>query len=132
MLLVTPSVCLPAKALVDSGSAGNFISPEVQRLNLPKRRCSIDYTIHTIQGRPLDKELIQYQAPTITFRVGCLHSEPITLMVLEGSTAEVVLGLPWIAQHNPVINWRSGEVEKWSFQCLSHCISPVQIPSSPL
>lgn len=35
-------------------------------------------------------------------------------MVLEGSTADIILGCPWMSQHQPQVNWNMGEILKWS------------------
>ena len=34
----------------------------------------------------------------------------------------VVLGIPWLAQHNPVISWRQGALRGWSEECSGRCI----------
>ncbi|MGL5499892.1 MAG: hypothetical protein ACRDCK_01880 [Plesiomonas shigelloides] len=52
-------------------------------------------------------------------------------MVLEGSTTDIILGRPWLADHNSVFDWNTGEILKWSQHCLQTCLKPVQkIPSS--
>ncbi|KAK3506468.1 hypothetical protein QTP70_001152 [Hemibagrus guttatus] len=39
-----------------------------------------------------------------------MHMEEIVLMVLEDSTVDVVLGHPWLEQHDPILSWRTGEI----------------------
>ncbi|CAM4428519.1 unnamed protein product [Leuciscus chuanchicus] len=98
-----------AQALIDSGSAGNFISVQLlQKLNVHKKRCSQDLRIHTT--KLLGRGRIRHLCPTLTLRIGCLHSEKITFMVLEGSTADLILGHPWMTQHQPHFNWDTREL----------------------
>jgi len=67
--------------------------------------------------------------PTLTLRIGCLHSEEITFMVLEGSTTDIILGRPWHQSH---IQWNTGEILKWSEKRFKDCLSPIRKSSSNL
>lgn len=109
--LLTSHVCVSAQALLNSGSSGNFISTQLlQKLNVRKHRNSQELRIQTIQGKPLGRGRISHVSPTLTLRIGCLHAEDISFLVLEESTAELILGRPWLVQHQPTIDWKSGEV----------------------
>ena len=47
---------------------------------------------------------------------------------------EVVLGTPWLRQHDPSIRWSSNSVEFTSSHCSTHClppVSPVCLPLAP-
>ncbi len=125
--LLTPQICVSAQALIDSCSGGNFISPQLlQKLNVRKKRCSQELRIHTIQGKPLGRGHIRHLSSPLKLRIGCLHTEEIVFMVLEGSTADVILGRPWMSQHNPEVNWDTGEILRWSESCFHTCLSSVQ------
>ena len=130
--VLTSRICVSAQALIDSGSAGNFISTQLlQKLNIHKHRNSQDLHVQTIQGKPLGRGRIRHCSPTLTLRVGCLHSEEISFMVLEESTAELILGRPWLVQHQPTLHWKSGEVLRWGESCHLSCLSSIKkIPSS--
>ncbi|KAK3514007.1 hypothetical protein QTP70_001289 [Hemibagrus guttatus] len=43
-------------------------------------------------------------------------------MVLEDSKADVVLGRPWLEQHDPILSWRTGEVLRWGEHCFEGCL----------
>ncbi|KAK3560078.1 hypothetical protein QTP86_033801 [Hemibagrus guttatus] len=62
-----------------------------------------------------------------------MHTEEIVLMVLEDSTAEVILGRPWLEQHDPIISWRTGEILRWGHKCFEGCFPerPNPRPSRP-
>ncbi|KAK3568650.1 hypothetical protein QTP86_011419 [Hemibagrus guttatus] len=63
--------------------------------------------------------------------VGALHTEEIYLLVLEDSTADIVLGHPWLEQHDPILSWKTGEIMKWGEQCFRGCFPNLPIPESP-
>ncbi|KAK3520690.1 hypothetical protein QTP70_030553, partial [Hemibagrus guttatus] len=55
----------------------------------------------------------------------------IALLVLEESTADVILGRPWLEQHNPILSWRTGDVLKWGDTCFPDCFPKLPVPHSP-
>lgn len=57
-------------------------------------------------------------SPTVTLRIVCLHQEKLLFLVLEGSTADIILGRPWMTQHSPKVNWNTGEITQRSEFCL--------------
>lgn len=44
--------------------------------------------------------------------------------------APLVLGLPWLQKHNPVIDWAAGKVTSWSSFCHSTCLKSALPPCS--
>jgi len=114
--LTAAGLCLPVNALLDSGSAGNFISGALcHQLQLKTTATPSIYQIHSVTGRPLRQ--VRYSVSPISLQVGILHIEDIHLLVLEDSTADVILRRPWLKQHNPVISWMTGEILKWGDKC---------------
>ncbi|KAK3539464.1 hypothetical protein QTP70_008500 [Hemibagrus guttatus] len=111
------------QVLFDSGSYGNFISSHLlSACKVPCQRNPTHYQITTIQGKPLDKGLVQWKMPELTLRIGCLHEEMLSLLVLKESAVDVVLGCPWLAKHQPNIRWNSGSIDQWSDYCIQHCL----------
>ena len=39
------------------------------------------------------------------------HRERTEIDVIEGQKWSVILGMPWLAHHNPEIDWKTGEVK---------------------
>ncbi len=102
--LTSPHTSIPAQALVDSGSSGNFISVEtINRLHLKRKLHSQTLNIQTIQGKPLGRGKVKHCSPSITLQVGCLHEEVLSFLVLEHSTVDVVLGCR--GSHNTLPKW---------------------------
>ncbi len=131
--LISPHASIPAQALVDSGSSGNFISIEtLDRLHLKQKLHSQTLNVQTIQGKPLGRGKVRHHSPTITLCVGCLHEEVLSFLVLEHSTVDVVLGRPWLTQHSPNMDWKNNEVLQWSEYCQRHCLLRVTPPTSSL
>ncbi|KAK3516573.1 hypothetical protein QTP70_021975 [Hemibagrus guttatus] len=119
-----------ANALLDLGSAGNFISGALCRQLLLKTTATPKiYQIHSVTGKPLPQ--VRYSVGPLHLQVGILHTEEIHLLVLEDSMADVILGRPWLEQHNPIISWRTGEILKWGNQYFNDCFPEFPIPSLP-
>ncbi|XP_044044042.1 uncharacterized protein LOC122872197 [Siniperca chuatsi] len=129
--LVTQNFSIPVQALIDSGSAGNFISGSLCRqLGIKTFITPTSYQVRAIPGKAISRRGIQRATYAVTIRVGLLHEEQQHLMVLEGSTAEVILGRPWLEQHDPIISWATGEVLKWGKSCFPGCFPRRPKPSS--
>ncbi len=123
-LLIYLNRSFPVKVLIDSGACENCISSLcLVHLNIPRHRNVSSYQISNIQGKPLGKGLVHHHTPDVTLRIGCLHMECISLLLLEEATANIVMWRPWLAQHHPDIHWTSGEVLKLSKSCLRRSIT---------
>ncbi|KAK3550724.1 hypothetical protein QTP70_003956 [Hemibagrus guttatus] len=132
-MLTTTHASVSVVALLDSGSAGNFISGTLCRqLGLRTKATATPYQIQSITGKPVSRQQVSHSAGPVLLRVGVFHMEEITLLVLEESTADVILGRPWLEQHNPILSWRTGEVLKWGDTCFSDCFPDLPAPHSLL
>lgn len=124
--LLTPLHVISACALINSGSSGNFISPTLKQLGLPRPRKK-ELKVESIQGKLLGRGRIQFRSPPVTLQIGCLYSERISFLVLEGPTVDVILGCPWLSQH-PVFRKDRSEILRWSPACFQNCLSNVPVP----
>ncbi len=73
---------------------------------------------------------MRYHTPEVSLHIGCFHIERISLLVLEEAVVNVVLGRPWLAKHQPTIDWRSGEILKWNSGCKQRCLRDLPVPVS--
>ncbi|KAL0167736.1 hypothetical protein M9458_035958, partial [Cirrhinus mrigala] len=122
----TYSPYLPRLTPTPDGSSGNFISSDcLKELQLSRLCHHQEYAVTTIQGRPLGRGKVQYSTPYITLQIGLFHFEEIKLLVLEGSTASIILGRPWLKIHNPELRWDTCDVTRWSKHCFIHCLSGI-------
>ncbi|KAI5629605.1 hypothetical protein C0J50_7997 [Silurus asotus] len=127
--LLGPNTCLSTSALVNSGTAGNFISQAcLDQLQLRRERRHHDLAVQTIQGRPLGQGWIKYCAPVITLQIGLFHQERIQFLVLENSTVDIILGRPWLIKHSPRCSWGPCDVLEWSPWCHRHCLHGLPTP----
>ncbi len=130
--LITPHISLAVHALLDSGSAGSFISGSLCRqLKIPTAVNPKTYQIQSITGKSLSRHNVRYLAGPITLRVGLLHEENIQLLVLEEANTDIILGRPWFTVHEPQIAWRTGDILKWGNQCFPDCFPSLPRPSPP-
>ena len=83
---------------------------------------------------PIPLELIDGSVPStgpIThYFPSCLrihgeHSETLTCHVMPLGHFKLILGLPWLARHNPHIDWQAGQLTFSSPFCASTCLSPI-------
>ncbi len=42
---------------------------------------------------------------------------------------DIILGRPWLVQHNPILSWKIVEVLKWGDDCFSQCFPHLPRPS---
>lgn len=99
------------------------------QLNLLTTSKKTIYQVQSITGKPLSRKHIRLSVGPIKLKVSQLHEETLHLLVLEDSTADVILGHTWLVQHNPILSWESGEVLKWGEKCFPDCF--LQIPRPP-
>lgn len=52
--------------------------------------------------------------------------------MIETPQLPLILGHPWLEEHNPQINWRLGKVSSWGLECASRCLLSNSVPPSPL
>ena len=106
------------EALLDSGAIGLVISSEfarkqgfkLKRLERPMHVRNID--------RSLNKEgLIEHTVEVNIYYQG--YRKRTEIDVIRGQKWTVILGMLWLARHNPKIDWRTGEVKMT--RCLEEC-----------
>ena len=106
------------KALLDSGATGMFMDRQtaakhgfkLQKLERPLMVKNVDGTVNSGGA-------ITHQVECNVFYKG--HMERIRMDVCDLGKTEVILGMPWLAAHNPEINWETGEVKMT--RCLPLC-----------
>ncbi|KAK3505744.1 hypothetical protein QTP70_004137 [Hemibagrus guttatus] len=126
-----PPGTISARALLDSGSAGNFISGALCRqLRLKLTATQKAYQIHAVTGRTL--QTVHHLAGPLSLQVGALHCEELHLLVLENATTDIILGRPWLELHDPVLSGKgTGEILKWGEHCFGACFPNLPAPSPP-
>ncbi|KAK3544542.1 hypothetical protein QTP86_015846 [Hemibagrus guttatus] len=107
-MLTTARTSVTVVILLDSGSAANFVSGTLC--------CQLG---------------LRTKSTATPHQIRCITGKPTTFLVLEESTADIILGRPWLEQHNPILSWRTGEVLKWGDTCFLGCFPHLPAPHSP-
>jgi len=112
------------KALLDSGSSGNFINlAVVKKLRLlTTTRKGLLRVTHVKGGEVgiVDRQVKCYMR--IRDSKGRSHREIITLDVIPLGKHQVILGLPWLKHHEPTLDWGQLKPTFDSQHCQDQCL----------
>ena len=100
-----------AVALLDTGAMANYISrPAANRLALRTQRKRESYKLQIASGEAMPGiGRIQYE--TTPQRIAIQqHHETIQFDILEMATHDIILGIPWLEQQNPIVNWKTRQL----------------------
>ena len=99
----------PIKALVDSGATGTFIDKEYVISNsIPTRKLISPILVFNVDGSPNEAGSITEVAELrLTYKD---HSETTLFAVTSLGKQNMLLGMSWLRDHNPEIDWSTGEV----------------------
>ena len=106
------------EALLDSGATGLVMSSEFAR----KQGFKFKKLERLMQVRNVDGSFNKEGPIENTVEVNIHYKEHVErteIDVIGGQKWSVILGMPWLAHHNPEINWRTGEVKMT--RCLEEC-----------
>ena len=109
---------ITVEALLDSGATRLVMSSEfakkqgfkLKKLERPMNVRNVDESLN--KEGPIEHTVevnIYYQG----------HKERTEINVISGQKWTVILGMLWLAHHNPEINWKTGEVK--ITRCLEEC-----------
>ena len=109
---------ITVEALLDSGATGLVMSSEFAR----KQGFKLKKLERLMQVRNMDGSFnkegpIENMVEVNVYYKG--HVERMEIDVIGGQKWSVILGMPWLAHHNPEINWKTGEVK--ITQCPEKC-----------
>ncbi|KAJ8391288.1 hypothetical protein AAFF_G00090750 [Aldrovandia affinis] len=111
----------PVQALIDSGADTNLIcSTLVHRMGVPVSQLVTPLQTKTLTGTPL--AVIEEITQPLELLVSGNHRERLAFCLMESPCAPLVLGGPWLATHNPSIDWTTGHIREWSPFCQKSCL----------
>ena len=98
------------RALVDSGAVASFIDRDyVRRSGLNTRSISRPIQTFNVDGTPNKAGLVSEVVDILVrFRN---HSERMLLPVTGLGKVDMILGYNWLREHNPEVDWQTGEVK---------------------
>src|ERR1700677_4801347 len=105
-------------SFLDCGASGLFIDKQFVELNdITTRKLPRPIPIYNVDGTLNEGGTIKEAVDLIVSHGN--HKERATFWVCSLGADRVILGLPWLRLHNPVINWSTGEIELSC--CLRSC-----------
>jgi len=109
---------ITVEALLDSGATGLVMSLEFARKQGFKlKKLDRPMYVRNVDGLLNKEGPIEYTVEVNIYYQG--HSERTEIDVIGGQKWMVILGMLWLARHNPEIDWRTGEVKMT--RCLEEC-----------
>lgn len=98
-----------ANALLDSGATGLFIDAEfVKAKNLTTQRLPRSILLYNIDGTLNEHGSVKETVDLIVRYQD--HTERATFYVTTLGGTELILGHPWLMEHNPEIDWTTGRI----------------------
>ncbi|SLM37229.1 Aspartic peptidase domain, partial [Lasallia pustulata] len=95
--------------MVDSGANQNYVSRRMaQQLKEYEQNKDIPYPVNTANGKFM--EFVTKQLHEIPMTIG-KHTERISLDIVDLPKYDVVLGMAWLHDHNPTIDWKTRTLE---------------------
>jgi len=106
------------EALLDSGATELVMSSEfVKKQCFKLKKLERLMNVRNINGSFNKKGPIENTVEVNIYYKG--HRERTEIDIIGGQKWMVILGMPWLARHNPEIDWRTGEVKMT--RCLEEC-----------
>ena len=98
------------KVLLNSGATGMFADKKfVEKNGFKLEKLDRPVRIRNIDGTGNSGGLVMHEIEINMYYQD--HVERMKLDVCDLERTEVILGMPWLAAHNPEINWETGEVK---------------------
>jgi len=102
------------KALLDSGATGLFIDTTfTKEKGFKMEKLKKPLLVRNVDGTMNAEGAITHQVECNMFFKG--HVERARIDICNLGKTELILGMPWLAAHNPEIDWEKGEVK------MTHC-----------
>jgi len=98
------------EALLDSGATGLVMSSEfAKKQGFKLKKLERPINMRNVNGLLNKEKPIENMVEVNIYYQG--HRERTEIDVVSGQKWTVILGMPWLAYHNPEIDWRIGEVK---------------------
>ena len=119
---------LTVGALIDSGADGCFLdSTFAAQANIPCEELERPMEAFALDERRLAS--VTRQSCPVSLTIAGNHVESLQFFVIQSPLVPVILGRPWLAQHEPHIAWSSGNILEWSSSCHARCLQAAPGPA---
>lgn len=100
--------------MVDSGATTKFIHRRfIQQNRVKTRKLSKPIPLFNIDGTT-NKDGTISEVAVLNMAIG-EHTEQVVFIVTDIGAEDLIIGLDWLREHNPEIDWEEGSL------CLSRC-----------
>jgi hypothetical protein len=116
---ITGQIIVPVKfhghtlnALIDSGAQESYISPKAaERFQIPWKYKLKSYKLRTVDGShsTYDGGRVLRETSKLSLQVNN-HTEEISLDISDIAHHDMILGMSWLQNSNPTINWKTQEI----------------------
>jgi len=113
-------------AMIDSGATEDFIDREVcNKHGIKMIKAKNPREIYLADGKPSAMSPVTHMTK-VSMDISS-HRELVTFQVANLQSHEVILGMPWLREHNPTIDWNDKRITFNSERCTTWCLksSPV-------
>ena len=109
---------ITVEALLDSGATRLVISSEfAKKQGFKLKKLERPMNVRNVDGSLNKEGPIEHTVEVNIYFKG--HRKRMEIDVIEGQKWTVILGMLWLAHHNPEINWKTGEVKM--MRCPEEC-----------
>jgi len=109
---------ITVEVLLDSGVIGLVMSSEfAKKQGFKLKKIDRPIYVRNVDGSFNQERPIEHTVEVNIYYQG--HRERIEINMIGGQKWNVILGIPWLAHHNPKINWKTGEVKM--MRCPDEC-----------
>ena len=106
-------------AMVDSGATEDFIDSEVcKKHGIKMIKAKNPREIYLADGKPSAMGPVTHRTE-VPMDISN-HRESATFQVANLQHHEVILGMPWLQEHNPTIDWKEKKRERLLLEYLQH------------
>jgi hypothetical protein len=112
---------ITTNAMIDSGATEDFIDHNFAMVNdLPLKKINKPRDIYVVDGTVSKAGPITHMTE-LPMDIG-LHKEKRTFLIARLVKHEVILGMPWLTNHQPKIKWGKKEITFESERCKTTCM----------
>jgi hypothetical protein len=113
---------LTSYAMTDSGATQLFIDIDFAKSNnIPLVLKAIPFTLEVVDGRPISSGDVIFETMPIQLQIG-QHTESIVLNATRLGHYPIILGIPWLKLHDPLIVWSKHQLSFVSEYCAQNCL----------
>uniref|UniRef100_A0A671VHH1 Uncharacterized protein n=2 Tax=Sparus aurata TaxID=8175 RepID=A0A671VHH1_SPAAU len=119
-ITLTHHTATDLEALIDSGADESLMDWGLARkLGLKSEPLAKPIRARSLNGKELFT--ITHISEPVKMNID-YHQEHIRPYFITSPSHPLILGHPWLCQHNPRVDWRTGKIREWGKECTQSCV----------